>query len=79
MLHGIGKPVRRKEDRPILTGQGRYTADITFPEQLYLAVYRAPVAHARINSINTEAARAAEGVVAVITAKELAAGESIYD
>ena len=74
MLHGIGRPVRRKEDLPFITGRGRYTADISLPDQLHLAVYRAPVAHATINSIDTTTARAAEGVVAVIVAEDLAAG-----
>ena len=74
MLHGIGKPVRRKEDLPFITGKGRYTADINLPNQLHLAVYRAPVAHAKINSINTQAALAADGVVAVIVAEDLAVG-----
>ena len=73
MLHGIGKPVRRKEDRRLVTGNGRYTADITFPNQAHLVVYRAPVAHATINAIDTSAARAAAGVIAVFTAKELMA------
>ena len=74
MLHGIGRPVRRKEDLPFITGQGRYTADIDLPNQLHLAVYRAPVAHAKINSIDATKARAADGVVAVIVAEDLAAG-----
>ncbi|MFP6682575.1 MAG: xanthine dehydrogenase family protein molybdopterin-binding subunit [Gammaproteobacteria bacterium] len=73
MLHGIGKPVRRKEDRRLVTGNGRYTADTTFPDQAYLVVYRSPVAHASINAIDTSAARAAAGVIAVFTAKELMA------
>lgn len=73
MLHGIGKPVRRKEDRRFITGNGHYTADTSFPNQAYLVVYRAPVAHARINAIDTSAARVAAGVIAVFTAKELMA------
>ena len=72
-LHGIGKPVRRKEDLRFITGHGQYTADVTLPRQLYLAVCRAPVAHARILSMDTSAARAAPGVVAVITAPDLEA------
>ena len=72
-LHGIGKPVRRKEDQRFITGRGQYTADITLPGQLYLAVHRSPHAHARIKRIDTSAAAAAEGVIAVITAAELEA------
>ncbi len=73
MLHGIGKPVRRKEDRRFITGNGRYTADTTFPNQAHLVIHRAPVAHAHINSIDVQEARTAEGVIAVFTARELMA------
>ena len=72
-LHGIGKPVRRKEDLRFITGRGQYTADITLPGQLYLAVHRSPHAHARIKRIDTRAAAAAEGVITVITAADLEA------
>ena len=73
MLHGIGKPVRRKEDLRFITGRGQYTADIEIPGQLYLAVSRSPHAHAKIKGIDTTAAAAAEGVVAVITPDDLRA------
>ncbi len=74
MIHGIGQPVRRKEDKRFITGQGQYTADINFPGQLHLAVLRSPVAHGKINGINVEQAKRAEGVVAVITSDDLIAG-----
>lgn len=74
MLHGIGKPVRRKEDFRFLTGRAQYVADIELPGQLHLVVFRAPVAHATINAIDTVAAKAAEGVHAVFTAEDLIAG-----
>ena len=70
-LHGIGKPVRRKEDLRFITGKGRYTGDISLPHQLYLAVCRSPLAHANILGLDTTAAQAAEGVVAVITSGDL--------
>ena len=73
MLQGIGKPVRRKEDLRFITGRGRYTADIELPGQLYLAVSRSPYAHAKIKAVDTRAAAAAPGVVAVITADDLTA------
>ena len=72
-LHGIGKPVRRKEDRRFITGRGQYTADITLPGQLHLAVCRSPYAHARIRGLDTRAAAAAPGVVAVLTPDDLQA------
>jgi carbon-monoxide dehydrogenase large subunit len=70
---GIGQPVRRKEDVRFLTGAGRYTDDIAAQGELHLAVLRSPHAHARIVSINTDAARAAQGVHLVITGHDLAA------
>lgn len=74
MMHGIGQPVRRKEDKRFLTGKGQYTADINLPGQLHLALLRAPVAHGIIKNINVSAASKAPGVVAVITSKDLDAG-----
>src|SRR5438093_11393887 len=70
---GIGAAVLRKEDRRFLTGAGNYTDDIKRPGQLYAHIVRSPVAHARIRSIKAEAAKAAPGVVAVLTGTDLAA------
>ena len=64
---GIGQPVRRKEDLRLLTGAGRFTDDINRENQAWMVVLRSPHAHARILSIDTSAARAAPGVVAVLT------------
>ena len=55
----------------LLTGRGRYCGDITIPGMVHLAFVRATVAHARISAIDTTAARAMPGVVAVFTAAEL--------
>ena len=63
----------RLEDRRFLTGQGRYTADIAAPGALHGYFLRSPHAHARILSIDAQAARALPGVVAVITGAELTA------
>ena len=73
-MTGIGKSVRRKEDRRFITGAGTYTSDVDFRDQAYLTIVRAQNAHARIRNIDTSAARAAEGVVAVYTAADLDAG-----
>jgi carbon-monoxide dehydrogenase large subunit len=70
---GIGQPVRRKEDVRLLTGRGQYTDDIDLPGQAHLAVLRSPHAHARIASMNVEPARAAPGVLAVLTGHDAAA------
>lgn len=70
---GIGAAVRRKEDLRFLTGRGTYTDDINRPGQLHAWIVRSPHAHARILSIDTEAARAAPGVVAIYTGRDMAA------
>lgn len=64
---GIGQPVRRKEDVRLLTGGGTYTDDLDPPGQAHLVVVRSPHAHARILSIGTAEAKAAPGVLAVLT------------
>ena len=64
---GIGKPVRRKEDARLLTGAGRFGDDVSLPGQAYAAFVRSPHAHARIVVIDTTAARAMPGVLAVLT------------
>jgi aerobic carbon-monoxide dehydrogenase large subunit len=69
----IGQPVRRREDYRFLTGQGTYTDDINRPGQLYAYILRSPHASARINAINTSAAAASPGVVAVYTGQDIAA------
>jgi carbon-monoxide dehydrogenase large subunit len=68
----IGKSVERKEDYRFLTGAGQYTDDITLPQQSYGYFLRSPHAHAKIRAIDTAAARAAPGVLAVFTGKDLA-------
>ena len=70
---GIGQPVLRKEDLRLLTGQGRYTDDMNLPGQAYSVVVRSPHAHARIRAIDSAKARAVPGVLAVLTAADLAA------
>jgi aerobic carbon-monoxide dehydrogenase large subunit len=68
----IGRSVERLEDPPLVTGRGRYAADISFPHQLHMRVVRSSHAHGKIVSIDTAAARALPGVVAVWTASDIA-------
>jgi aerobic carbon-monoxide dehydrogenase large subunit len=70
---GIGAPVRRKEDRRFITGRGHYTDDVNRPGQSYAYFLRSPHAHAKIKAIDSTAARAMAGVVAVLTGADLAA------
>ena len=69
---GIGASVRRTEDQRFITGKGHYTDDIARPGQAYAFFLRSPHAHAMINSIDTAAAKAMPGVLAVLTGAELA-------
>jgi carbon-monoxide dehydrogenase large subunit len=68
---GIGQPVRRREDFRLLTGKGCYSDDYKFPGQAYAVMVRSPHAHARIRSVDTRAAEAAPGVLAVITGRHM--------
>jgi aerobic carbon-monoxide dehydrogenase large subunit len=70
---GKSQPVRRFEDQRFLTGRGRYVDDIAPEGALHAVVFRSPVAHARITSLDVSAAAEAEGVALVLTAAELAA------
>ncbi len=69
---GIGASVRRREDPRFLTGRGQYTDDIRLPRETHAHIIRSPVAHAKIVSIDTSRAEAADGVVAVLTGKDVA-------
>lgn len=71
--YGSGREVRRIEDAGLLAGAGRFTDDFTLPGQTHLSFLRSPVAHARITSIDTAAARAMPGVVAILTGADLVA------
>jgi aerobic carbon-monoxide dehydrogenase large subunit len=66
----IGQPVKRVEDARLITGAARYLDDLTLQGMVHAAILRSPYAHARIRSIDTEAAAAAPGVVAVYTGKD---------
>ena len=62
----------RDEDRRLVTGQGRYTADWNLPGQLHAAMVRSDRAHARLLRVDSSAASEAAGVVAVLTAFDVA-------
>src|SRR6185437_14117134 len=67
----LGSPIKRREDPRLITGHAEYVDDIKLTGMLHMAVLRSPYGHARINNINTEAARNQPGVVAVYTAEDL--------
>jgi aerobic carbon-monoxide dehydrogenase large subunit len=69
--YAIGQPVPRKEDATLLRGEGRYTDDINLPNQAHAFILRSTVAHGRIKSIDTAAARKMKGVIAVYTGADV--------
>ncbi len=70
---GLGQSVKRVEDQRFLTGHGRFLDDCRFDGQLCAQVLRSPHAHAEIRGIDTSAAAAMPGVVAVVTGADLTA------
>ena len=68
----VGQPVSRLEDPMLLRGDGIYTDDINLDGQAYAYVLRSPFAHGHIRKLDVSAAGAADGVLCVLTAKELA-------
>ena len=68
----VGRSVPRLEDRPLVTGRGRFAADVGFAHMLHMRVVRSAHAHGRIMSIDAGAARALPGVVAVWTFADVA-------
>ncbi len=69
---GIGHSVKRHEDDRFIQGAGNYVDDVVLPGMLHMVLVRSPFAHAVINSIDTSAAAALDGVVAVVTGALLA-------
>ncbi|HVC55684.1 MAG TPA: xanthine dehydrogenase family protein molybdopterin-binding subunit, partial [Stellaceae bacterium] len=67
MKFGVGQSLRRFEDPRLLTGKGRFQDDVELPRQAHAIFVRSPHAHARIRSIETAAAMAMPGVLAVYT------------
>jgi len=70
---GIGQAVRRVEDQRFLLGQGRYVDDISLPGQCYGVTVLSPHAHARIKRVDVAKAKAAQGVLCVLTGADAVA------
>lgn len=68
----VGRSVSRLEDPPLVQGLARFAGDVNFPHQLHMRVLRAQVAHGRLRGIDTRAALALPGVVAVWTGADVA-------
>ncbi|MGH7387835.1 MAG: molybdopterin cofactor-binding domain-containing protein [Candidatus Rokuibacteriota bacterium] len=68
----FGASVRRREDPRLVTGGGRYVADLALPGMLHVAVHRSPHAHARLVKVDAEAARRQPGVASVLLPSDVA-------
>src|SRR6478735_3849706 len=71
-VRGLGHSVARKEDARFIRGRGNYVDDVSLPGMLHMELLRSPYAHARIVSIDTSAASALPGVIAVVTGELMA-------
>ena len=67
----IGESIPRRDGVAKVTGAARFTTDLSLPGMAWAKVVRSPYPHARIRSIDTSAARAVRGVIAVVTAADL--------
>jgi len=67
----IGQRVRRREDRALITGQGRYAGDLKFPGLLHMSVSRSQSPHGSLTAVNLDAARTMPGIVAAFAAADL--------
>ncbi len=67
----IGSAIKRREDPALIQGKGRFTDNLSVPGMQYASIVRSPYAHGRIESIDTSAAQATPGVVAVFTGKDI--------
>ena len=74
MTKYVGKSIKRVEDPRFIQGKGKYIANLTLPNMAHLAIKRSPYGHAKILSINTEAAQNLPGVIAVYTGQDLIDG-----
>ncbi|MFT5194416.1 MAG: carbon-monoxide dehydrogenase large subunit [Cellvibrionaceae bacterium] len=72
-IGGMGHRLKRKEDPRFIQGRGNYVDDIKLPGMLYMDIVRSPYAHAKILNIDASEALATEGVLAVITGKDMEA------
>src|SRR5205807_6022326 len=67
----IGRSLRRREDRRLLTGRGQFIADLVLPRVLHAVLVRSPLAHARIRDVDLSRARAAPGVAMALNGADL--------
>ena len=73
MKFGVGQAVKRLEDQALITGGGRFTDDFKLPNPAHAYILRSPHAHARVLRLDTSKAKAARGVLAVLTGADVEA------
>lgn len=72
MKYGLGQPVTRKEDARLVTGKGRYVDDIRLDGQAHAHIVYSDRAHALLRKVHPDRAKAAPGVLAVLTGRDVA-------
>jgi carbon-monoxide dehydrogenase large subunit len=77
--YGIGQAITRREDQRLLLGTAQFVDDMALPGETFVIFVRSPHAHARIVSIDTSAAKAMPGVLAVFTGADLQADGPVAD
>ncbi len=70
-ISGMGHSMKRKEDPRFLQGKGKYIDDIVLPDMLWMDIVRSPIAYGKINNIDSSKALEIDGVLAVLTGKDL--------
>ncbi|HWO73437.1 MAG TPA: xanthine dehydrogenase family protein molybdopterin-binding subunit, partial [Dehalococcoidia bacterium] len=73
----VGEPVRRREDPRLITGKATYVDDVKLPGMLHMAIVRSTHAHARLVNVDVSRARAAPGVVLVLTGADVKAASDM--
>ncbi|MGI9493861.1 MAG: xanthine dehydrogenase family protein molybdopterin-binding subunit, partial [Geminicoccaceae bacterium] len=68
----LGERIRRIEDWPLLRGEGRFAADISFPNQVHMRIVRSPIAYGRLKAVDVRAAEAMDGVIGALTGADVA-------
>ncbi len=69
----VGSSMQRREDRPLITGEGQFTDDLKYPREVQLVILRSRFGHATITDIDTSEAEAMDGVLAVYTEEDILA------
>jgi carbon-monoxide dehydrogenase large subunit len=68
----VGSALLRVEDEALVRGTGCYVGDVNRPRQVHARIVRSPIAHGRLNGVNADAARELDGVLAVVSATDIA-------